>query len=384
MSGPNHITEQRKEGGRAYPACWSLLLPLLAFLFIGCIPDPVVPDRNGIETPLSGIIVVNQGVWRGDNGSLTFYDTEGDTAYTDWFSLQNEGLRIGDTGNEIVVRGDRAYVTVSGSAAVEILSLPEGESLGRVRLPSGTFPQHLLLLNDSLAWVSSLDDDAVYQFNPVRREVLRRVPVGPAPEGLAVAAGRLFVANSGLGALRKNEPGAGTISVIDPRSGAHLDTIGLGGNLRDLHYLPSTGRLYCFIGAPLPDTAGSGLVEIDPVNLNVLRHWSVSGAWEIGFDDGAGIAYVIAQQGVVGIELNDIGALPGEAEPFPFIPIPLSTLNAEVPHAISVSPATGEVLIGVARGYYSAPGRVDRYDQGGKFLGSFPAGLNPAAFGFVR
>ncbi|MGE3800562.1 MAG: YncE family protein [Candidatus Kapaibacterium sp.] len=370
-------TDKNKRGKEI----WGSFL-LLTFFLIGCIPDPVVPDQGKIEGALAGVVVVNQGVWRGDNASLTFYDSEGETAFTDWFSRQNNGLRIGDTGNDIVVRGDRAYVAVSQSSVVEILALPSGESLGRVRLPAGTFPQQLLILNDSVGWVSSLDDDAVYQFNPRAMEVAGRIAVGPAPEGVAYAAGRLFVANSGLGALRATEPGAGTISVIDPESGNQLGAIEIGGNLRDLHYSPTIGNLYCFVGAALPDTANSGLVEIDPVTLRIKRRWDVSGAWEIGFDEVSGSAYVIAEGGIFRIDLLEVGIISDNNLPIPFLASSFSTLREEVPHSIAISP-TGEVFIGIARGYYSAPGRVDRYSREGKFLGSFSTGLNPTAFGFV-
>ena len=361
-----------------------LLLLLLAFGIGGCIPDPVVPDQEAIDTPPSGVIVVNQGVWRGDNASLTLYDVEGDTSYTDWFSRQNEGLRIGDTGNDILIRDNRAYVAVSQSGAIEVLALPDGASLGRIRLPSGTFPQQLLLLNDSVGWVSSLDDDAVYQFNTSSLEVMKRIPVGPAPEGIAYAAHHLFVANSGLGALRADEPGAGTIRVIDPLSGEVIGNIAVGGNLRDLFYSPLTGNLYCFVGASLPDTSGSGLVEIDPVKLEVRRRWSVSGAWEIGFDPHGERAYIIAEGGIFRIEFPELGIISDETVPLPFLARSFSTLEEEVPHSIAVSSSTGEVFVGLARGYYSAPGRVDRYSYDGRFLGSFPTGLNPAAFGFVE
>lgn len=326
-----------------------------------------------------GVIVVNQGLWRGDNASLTLYSPQTEKAVQNWFVRQNPGQRLGDSGNEVLIWKDRAYVAVSESATIEVLALPEGNSLGRIRLPAGTFPQHIVILNDSTAWTSNLDDDSIIEFNPNTYTTGQRIPVGPAPEGIEVAAGRIFVANSGLGALRRNEPGAGTLSVINLGEKREQKQLHVGGDLRDLHYFPESGKLYAFLGAALPDTSGSGLAEIDPATLTVQRRWSISGAWDIGFDHGAQQAYIVAEGGIFRLDLAGATTLPEL-----FLPRPLSTLSEEVPHGIGVSPFTGEIFVAVARGYYSAPGRVDRYNRQGILLGSFETGLNPTAFGFYR
>lgn len=363
----------------SFPFLLPLFCSLLSFLLASCVADPEVPEQPPVGGVADGVIVVNQGLWRGDNASLTLYSPGTDRATQNWFARQNPGSRLGDSGNDIVIRKRRAYIAVSESATIEVIDLPEGTSAGRIRFPAGTFPQHLIILNDSTGWASNLEDDSIIEFNPATFETGRRVPVGPAPEGIAAAAGRIFVANSGLGALRRNEPGAGTISVlgIGPENGERR--IEVGGDLRDLRYFPQNGMLYAFAGAPLPDTAGSGLAEIDPATLEITRRWSFPGAWDVGFDQGAQQAYIIAQGGIFRIDL-------AETDPVPelFLPQSLSTLNEEVPHGIGISPYTGEIFVAVARGYYSAPGRTDRYDREGNLLGSFQTGLNPTAFGFYR
>ncbi len=350
---------------------------LLSLLLVSCIADPEVPAKQPVTGVAAGVIVVNEGLWRQDNATLTLYDTQTGLATTEWFARQNPGSRLGDMGNDVVIWKGRAWVLLAGSATIEVLNLPEGTSAGRIRFPEGSFPTALLILNDSTGWVSTLEDDSALEFNPTTMQVGRRVPVGPAPEGMAVAAGRLFVANSGLGALRIDEPGAGTLSVVDMAEGREVEQVHVGGNLRDVHYMSGNGMLYTFIGAALPDTTGSGLAEVDPITLKVTRRWRVSGAWEAGFDDATQQVYIVAQGGVFRIDLAQ-----ANPTPVPFLSKPLNTLDEEVPHSLAVSPYSQEVLIGVVRGYFSAPGRVDRYDRTGTLLGSFDAGLNPTAFGF--
>ena len=382
MRRENH--EERKGTRRVLQRRLSPVYYLLSLAFISCVSDPVIPDQPAINRLTSGVIVVNQGVWRGDNASLTFYDDEEKTPISNWFERQNQGLRLGDTGNDILIRNGQAYVVVSESATIEVIDILSGHSAGRIRFPAGTFPQHLLILNDSIGWVSCLDDDAIYSFNPIKFELGERVGVGPAPEGIAWAAGHLFVANSGLGKLREDETGAGTLSVLDPKTHDVVGSIEVGGNLRDLYYAPTTGKLYCFIGAALPDTSGSGLIEMDPLSFTIKRRWFISGAWEVGFDERGERAFIIAQKGIVQVDLSETTLGSDTSVPTSFITRSLSTLAEEVPHSIGVSPTSGEVFVGLALGYYSAPGRVDRYDRGGNLLGSFSTGLNPTAFGFVQ
>ena len=352
---------------------------LISLLLVSCISDPSVQSIEPVASAANGVIVMNEGLWRQDNATLTLYDTESKVATAAWFARQNPGMHLGDIGNQITIWKGRAWALISGSATVEVLNLPDGISAGRVRFPEGTFPTSIVIRDDSTGWVSNLEDDSVTEFNPSTMQAGRRIPVGPAPEGMTLAVDRLFVANSGLGALRIDEPGAGTLSVIDPDNGSELKKIPVGGNLRIVHYMPANGMLYVFVGAPLPDTSGSGLVEVDPVSHEVLRRWSISGAWEAGFDNVTQQAYIIAQGGVFRIDLAQTNAVPVR-----FLSDPLDTLDEEVPHSIAISPYSGEILIGVVRGYFSAPGRVDRYDRTGRLLGSFDAGLNPTAFGFFE
>lgn len=363
---------------RIRPAIFFLLVLLAA----GCVADPVPNDREDPFEADRGVVVLNEGVWRMDNASLTLYDPAGDRTVQDWFGVANPGERIGDTGNELTVRGEYLYVILSESATIEVISLPSGRSNGRVLLPPGSSPRSIAFASDSVAWVSCLDEDAVYRWNPLTLQPGMRVPVGPAPEGVAVAAGRLFVANSGLGALREDEEGAGEVDVLDARTGAPVGRIDVGGNLQRMWYLPATGRIYVLVGALLPDTTAGGLVEIDPLTLEVGHRWHVPGVWTGTVDAVAAEAFLVCHRGLYRIALAGSSGLKAPSPPELLVPGPFSTLTDEVPHSVAVAPRTGEVYLGIARGYFQAPGRVDRYGRDGTLVGNFSVGLNPVAIAF--
>ncbi len=356
-----------------------LFLTILPLFLPSCVPDPVVPIDARLLVADEGIVVLNEGIWRRNNAGLTLYSRAESSAHTDWYGAINGGNSIGDTGNEIVLHDNKLWVILSESSIVEVLSMPSGRSVGRLRLPEGSSPRSLAFVNDSIAWVTALDVDRIYRFDPRTLELGADLPVGPAPEGIAVAAGRLFVANSGLGALRRSEPGAGTITVLDAIDGSSVGSIDIGGNLDNLVLIPTTGLLYCTIKATLPDTTGGAIVSLDPVRMTVEERISLPGTWLATIDPLRRQAWAISHRGLFSIDLFSAN-ITGPSQPILRRAATYSTLAEEVPHALAIDPLRGEILIGYARGYFQAPGRVDILTpDGAEIRTSFATGLNPVA-----
>src|SRR5438067_805884 len=82
---------------------------LLCAYAAGCVSNPVVPPATGQNAAPHGAIVVNEGLFGHDNSTLTVYDPVGGGMIQDFYAQKNPGLRLGDTGNDIVVWGGRAY-----------------------------------------------------------------------------------------------------------------------------------------------------------------------------------------------------------------------------------------------------------------------------------
>jgi outer membrane protein assembly factor BamB len=322
------------------------------------------------------VLVVNEGLLRQDNSTLTFYDPAAGIARQDYFALKNPGMRLGDTGNDITIRGGHAYIPVTTSQNVEVLELPSGRSLGRVHIEGDGGPREVAIADDSTAFVTLVNGDAVVQFNPLTLAVGRRIPVGPAPEGVAVAGGHLFVANSGYGALRQSEPEAGTVSVIDLRDGGLRGHLQPGPNPTAMYYAAATGRLYVVYGMPDLDSIG-GVVEYDAATLNLTHRWPIRGvgvAQGIAFDEGRMLGYVIGTEGIYRLHLQDTASKAT-------LLVPSSGINALGFYSIGVAPGDGDLYVGYSRGF-TVPGEVALFTREGVRTGGFQAALNPGAFGF--
>lgn len=345
---------------------------LAAALQAGCVADPAGPaPPSGGSATLHGVIVVNEGLWRQDNSTLTLFDPSSGTAVQDYFAASNPGLRLGDTGNDIVIRNGRAYIAVTTSQTVEVLEVGTGRSLGRVLLPANTDPRRLAIASDSVGYVTGSRDDGVTEFNPTTCAIRRRFSVGPAPEGIAADAGRVFVANSGYGTFRQSEPKASTISVLDSATGAEIALLPSISNPMTLHV--GRGNLYALARAILPDSAGA-LVEIDLGTLKERRRWPLIMPSLVAFDDAAGFAYVVCS---AGIEMIDLGAQ--SANPTPIVPA--TSWSGAKFYSVGVAAATGEVYVGNARDY-TTPGEIMIFGRDGVLKGRFPCGLNPGSYGF--
>ncbi len=340
-----------------------------ALLPAACVPDPTAPARPDVAPPAAGVLAVNEGLWRRDNATITLYNPADSTAVQDYFAARNPGERLGDLANDVEVRGGLAYIAVSTSETIEVIACGTGRSAGRLRLPTGNQPRRLAFI-DSTRMAATCFGDSLTVFDPRTLRLDTVVRVGPAPEGVAVAEGAVFVANSGLGNLRASEPRAGTITVLDARTFAMRNEFSIGPDPRDIIAVPVLGRLYVLVG--LPDSLG-WVVELDPRTLGVTRRWEVHSGREMAIDQLGLICYVVGSDGLLAIDLA--GPL---SAPRTFVPA--SAWPATIFYSVGCAP-NGDVYLGTVRDYAS-PGEVLIFGRDGGVAGRFACGLNPGSFGF--
>lgn len=336
----------------------------LAVLAVGCLPTPSgIPVEEGrIDGP--GMFVLCEGLWRQDNSTLWFIADDG-SVIRDVVGGLNKGLRLGDTGSDIHVRGDTLWIVVSTSRSIEMFHRRSGLWLGRLHFSDLREPYAMAFVNDSVALCTFLNDASIAEFNARTLAVrVPRVDVGPAPEGITVVGGRVYVANSGLGDLRQDEPGAGTVSVLAASDLSMVDTIKGLPNVMNVLEESRTGRVWCTYRhvVSAPDSLG-GVVCYDPAKRTIVEHYRLRSPTAACVDPATGTLYVLHAAGVSRIVRGRISNV-------------ISRTSADAWYSLAWDRRSSRLIIGNARSYVT-DGEVIVIDTAGTVIRRVDVGINP-------
>ncbi len=244
--------------------------------------EPTVPSTN---TPVTdgnpstpGFYVLNEGQMGSNNSTLDFFDASTGIYSADIYAERNPTVikELGDTGNDLKVYNGRLYAVMNGSHKVEIMTADSAKHIAEVDIPNGRY----ICFDGETAYVSSYvgasygEGDikgAVYRFNTKTLSVIDSVVVGYQPEELAIANGKLYVANSG--GYRYNSGYDNTVSVIDLATFQKIKDITVDINLhrvkadnKDNLYVSSRGN-YMDIAANLYVIDAQSDNVIDTLNI---------------------------------------------------------------------------------------------------------------------
>jgi DNA-binding beta-propeller fold protein YncE len=358
---------------KAFRSLSALFIPALilaAFLWDGCRSNPTEPSGS---TPASttGVYVVNEGNYQRGNSTLTIYLPDSNKAYQDVFAIAN-GRNLGDTGNDIVVYGGKAYIVVSGSQRIEVISLATSKSVGTLTFPGKRDPYRLVILNDAKAFVTNLSDSSVTEFNPSTLQVVTdRIKVGLNPTGIAGANGKVYICNSGFGF-------DSTVTVLNATTGGLIKTVFLGDSPSEIGVGPNSEVIVKCDGRsdyakPANDTPGS-ISKINADNDVVFSRVTLPlvtyghpGRMTIS---SKGVGYFQAKNGVIKFSYTGSTISVGGT--------PFSTIAA---YGLAYDDATDRLYVTDPRDFVQ-PGDVYILDTNGATVKQFLAGVIPGAIAF--
>lgn len=131
-------------------------------------------------------------------------------------TVQNNVLALGAMPNHLALSPDgrTLVVTASGANRLEVIDLERFERMATIDLGPGVDPWETVIVDAQTAYVSEWLTHRVTRVDLAAGRVSRRIGVGPSPQGLAAAAGRIFVACSGYAAdTTFSRPGV--VSVVE-------------------------------------------------------------------------------------------------------------------------------------------------------------------------
>ncbi len=340
--------------------------------------DTIAPAGTGSTVADSSVIVVNQGGYQQDNSSLSRILRRSDSVDRSWFSSANSGRKLGANANNMLIVGDTAFISVTGSHTIEVINVRTGTLVKTLHLDNDEQPWVFTQVNSSLAAVSTNNADGLRLFNPKTLELLERVTTGPATQGIAATASSIFVANSGAGSLRDTAAGAGTISVVDAVSRMTTHQINCGKNVTELICSDDAKRVYAFVSELWPSKKQQ-VVEYDAVSFLERRRWTFTALGFMNYYQNA--VYVLAK-----VDSNDAAwsVLRIDVSQSSPTPTALFTLPASfMPNGMNIRRSDGTFWICDAVDFASN-GFVSVMDARGTQLKRFGVGLNPGNICFFH
>jgi YVTN family beta-propeller protein len=347
------------------------LFPVIVMI-AGCQSNPAGPSGSTPGAP-TGVYVINEGNFQRGNSSLTFYMPDSNKAFQNVFTLAN-GRDLGDTGNEIAVYGSRAYIVVSGSQKIEVISTVDHKSVGTLQLPGQRTPYDIVVLSDAKAYITNIMDSSVTAFNPSTLQVVfDRIRVGANPQGIASANGKIYVCNSGFGYDN-------TVTVLNAGTGALIKTIVVGDSpsevgvgLNNVVIVKCDGR--SDYANPANDTPGTIAVinsENDAIVIKAILPVVTYGHPGRMTVSSKGYGYFAGKTGIIRFSFT-ASTLNVEGTPF----------AAMQSYSLAIDDVTDRLYATDPKDYVQS-GEVVVFDSKGIEYKRFPAGIIPGAIAFKQ
>ncbi len=342
----------------------------IAFLICSCKETTNVLDNSNLDTNRRNVaFVLCEGLWGYDNSSISKINLTNLQVTNNFEKQTNPDFKIGDTANDLVIRGDTIYVVVTTSKVLELFDLRNGKLLSLIFFPENSAPRKLAFANDTIALVTDLYQDFVYVLNLRTRRIINQIKVGPAPEGIAVFGNKAFVVNSGFGDFRANEPKAGTLSIIDLNSYSEVNNIYIAPNPIEILVCPNTRKMYIgYYNFPSKSDSVGGIVEFDLSNFERTRQWNVPNRSIFYLSTTNEIVFISNKfVSVLNLDSGTIWNLIENPNP------------NEIWYSVGIDEIGKKILIGNARNYTSE-GEVLIYtlDKNPALLAKLKIGVNPS------
>ncbi len=347
---------------------------VFGILLSGCKADPSSTVPVAPPATAKAAYVLNEGDFGDPAGArLSLYDVDADTVYTDVVEAANGGQHLGNTGDDIALHNGKAYIVMSGSKNLAVISLNDHILLQSSSFPDGS-PNDIVI--DSLRgkiYLSQLYDNSVFVLDLLTLGIVDSIEVGDNPQGLLLNGTDLFVCNSGYGF-------SNTVSVIDVMGDSVKATLTLADGPTQAA-VDNNGKIWvaCTGNAfVVPATFGKIFI-MNPLSFAIEDSivftenlWATN--LVMGID---GYAYVIA--------VNPASFFGGPVHRISTATKAVTNnfISSEVYYAISVDPVSGDLYVADAKNF-SSNGVVSIFNKDGQYQRSFTAQKGPAAIAFKR
>lgn len=178
-------------------------LTVFSLLFVtSCSSDdngPIGPDPVPTGEFAQGIFILNEGNFGGGNSSVSFLSPEGELQHEIFASVN--GSQLGDTGQNLYLNEDRAYIVMNGSGTVEVVDRYTFERIGTIS--EGLENPRYMVVADGKGYVSNwgdpldTEDDYIAVIDLNSLSITQTISVPEGPEKMVATNGKIYVAQKG-------------------------------------------------------------------------------------------------------------------------------------------------------------------------------------------
>lgn len=244
---------------------YAFLLALIASVFSSCTSN----DREDLPIEImptgsfaNGMFILNEGGFGYSNASISFLANNGQV-FNSIYSNVNS-MNLGDVAQSMNFNGDKAYIVVNNSSAIEVVNRNTFKHLATVSNLIVN-PRYIEFSGDTgfiSNWgdLNDTTDDYVAVLNLETNLIEAKIPVAEGPERLLMDNGKIYVAHKGgLGY-------GNTISVIDVATQATIGSIEVG-DVPDGMVI-NNGKLYVICSGKPSFTGDETLGSLLKINLS--------------------------------------------------------------------------------------------------------------------
>lgn len=328
--------------------------------------DPDVPEE------VTGVYVLDGGKSGSNNAALTYINANGKIT-EDIFKAQNNRA-LGDMGQHMIKYGSKLYISVYGSKTVEILDATDATSLKQMKLfdeNGGTRSPRMFAAYGDKVYLTTFEG-YVAKIDTASMNVEGYVKVGPNPDGITIANGRIYTADTdGL-----NWPSQSTsVSVVDINSFKFEKTITVSLNPNYI-YSDSDGDVYVVCMSDYTDDKSYIVQRIDAKTDAVTTVPGIKAYKMTVYDDIAYIAFNDYYAQTVKFYKYDLKNEKLLSENFITDGTTISS-----PNGVGVNPITKDIY--VAQSNKSNNGDVYVFSAEGKLKTQFETAPYPSDFVFM-
>ncbi|MBQ9548019.1 MAG: PQQ-like beta-propeller repeat protein [Bacteroidales bacterium] len=247
-----------------------LLLVAAAGMFaLSC--DKGNRDEDSVVSLDRAFFILNEGSYLKNNASVTRYNPETKRVESGVFEEQN-GAGLGDTGQDVLAVGDELYISVNVSQHIRVTDR-NLKSKAVISPADAPLSPRYLCQGGGKVYVTYYEG-FLGEIDPATRAV-RTVAVGPNPDGVVYANGKIYTADSG-GYL--DVPNT-SLSVVDASSFTRTGSITVNSNPTSL--VLCAGALFVYSYGSYKEGIPAKLQRVDLSTQQVT---------DIDYDSVSGIA----------------------------------------------------------------------------------------------